>query len=104
MTGGMDASQKHQKMHGRSRNTGIFQYFDTLGNPLKNRRFNVSQGRLFRRTKDAIAVLAAYCRKQWDYLFGDWPLTMPDDDMELIETFFAAAGLSYSIVECALVF
>jgi hypothetical protein len=32
-------------MHGRSRNTGIFQYFDTLGNPLKNRRFNVSQGR-----------------------------------------------------------
>jgi hypothetical protein len=42
----MDASQKHQKMHGRSRNTGIFQYFDTLGNPLKNRRFNVSQGRL----------------------------------------------------------
>ena len=33
-------------MHGRSRNPGIFQYFDTFGNPLKNRHFNVSQGRL----------------------------------------------------------
>ena len=33
-------------MHGRSRNAGIFQYFDTFGNPLKNRHFNVSQGRL----------------------------------------------------------
>jgi hypothetical protein len=49
----MDASQKHQKMHGRSRNTGIFQYFDTLGNPLKNRRFNVSQGRRNRMTHGA---------------------------------------------------
>jgi hypothetical protein len=32
----MDASQKHRKSHGQSADTGIFQYFNTHGNPLHN--------------------------------------------------------------------
>ena len=59
---------------------------------------------VFRSLEKAIAWLAAYCRGQWKYLFGDWPLTMPDDDKELIETFFAAADLDHFIKECAVAF
>jgi hypothetical protein len=35
-------------MDGGSRNTGIFQYFNTPGNPLKTRPPDLFQGRLLR--------------------------------------------------------